>query len=164
MCFYNFGLVSDTHDSSSNVEAALRTFKEYEVDLVIHCGDITSPAIIPYFQGFNAHFVYGNCDEIRGEDHLRALREEIERVGCVCHGFDGSVEWHGKKIFFTHGDRGLELENAIYSGEWDAVCYGHTHVRDYRKNENTVVMNPGKLGDGSYCVVSLDLEPEFFDV
>ncbi len=158
MCFYNMAIVSDTHNNPTTIQQALTVFRDYEVDLVIHCGDITNAGVIEYFRGFPAEFVFGNCDE-GNESELAAA---IECIGGRCHGVSGSVNWHGKRIFFTHGNKKAILEDAIYSGEWDLVCCGHTHIREERTYEGVKIINPGSLQTGSFCIVGGDLTVDFF--
>ena len=159
MCFYNMAVVSDTHDNPSTIQRALPIFRDYDVDLVLHCGDVVSPEIVGYFRGFRTEFVFGNCDEGREAE----LAEAIEAIGGRSHGVSGEIEWHGKRIFFTHGNRARLLEDAVYSGEYDLTCSGHLHTREERTYENTKIINPGSLQYGSFCIVGGDLTVDFFN-
>ena len=33
----------------------------------------------------------------------------------------------------------------VHAGEWDLVCYGHTHVAKQHRQGRTLVLNPGAL-------------------
>lgn len=161
MTISNIGVISDAHNSVSAIQEALQTFDDYEVDRIIYCGDVTDPETIACFRGYKIDFVLGNCDECRRSAIVAAIKE----IGGICHDLFGEIEWGGKKIFFTHGHRNDVLENAIYSGQYDLVCYGHTHVYEERKYENTLIVNPGALQyGGSYCVIGNELEVDRFDV
>ena len=64
------GVVSDTHGDMERTRAAVTMLESLEVGVVLHCGDIGSPEIIPLFERWPTHFVFGNCDYDR-----EALRE-----------------------------------------------------------------------------------------
>ena len=73
------------------------------------------------------------------------LRRAIERAGQTCHGRFGSITADGRHIAFLHGDDSALLESTISSGEYDLVCYGHTHVAEHHAEGSTFVLNPGAL-------------------
>src|SRR5689334_11956954 len=86
-------VVSDTHGHFGSTSAAVRRLAAENVAVVVHCGDIGSPAIIPLFAGWPAHFVFGNVDHNEGE-----LARAIEEAGQNCHARFGSLELAGRKI------------------------------------------------------------------
>ncbi len=47
------------------------------VNAVIHCGDIDDAETVWLFQGFTAHFVFGNCDKDK-----HAIRQAAPRNWC----------------------------------------------------------------------------------
>jgi putative phosphoesterase len=133
-------VVSDTHGHLGYTGAAVRLLAAQEVTVVVHCGDIGSPAIIPLFAGWPAHFVFGNVDHNEGE-----LAQAIEKAGQTCHGRFGSLELAGCKIAFLHSDDQELFDETVASAEWDLVCYGHTHVAEQHRVGRTLVLNPGAL-------------------
>lgn len=162
MGFSNIGVISDTHNSPAALQEALRTFDDYAVDFIIHCGDITDPEFVSHFRGHRVEFVLGNVDE---KSQREELLKAIADIGGVCHGHSAVLEWEGNKIFATHGHDKLLLEEAIYSCQYDLVCCGHTHIYENYKYENTQVLNPGALQSrGSYCVVGDRLDIDKFEV
>ena len=66
------GVISDTHLSDNDMSEKTGMFKRLEtmtnryfknIDVIIHCGDITSPRVIEYLENFApTHAVMGNCD------------------------------------------------------------------------------------------------------
>ena len=134
------GIVSDTHGHVEFTRAAIRMLDSCQAELVIHCGDIGSPDIIPLFAAWPTHFVFGNVDENPGR-----LRQAIEVAGQTCHGRFGSLELAGKRIAFLHGDDGPLLEQTIRGGDYDLVCYGHTHLAEQHRDGPTLILNPGAL-------------------
>ena len=45
-------------------------------------------------------------------------------------------------------------ENAFRTGDWDLVCYGHTHIPDLRKENGSIMLNPGALENGDFCILT----------
>ena len=57
------GIVSDTHDDLTAVEAAVSLFEREGVDAVVHCGDFVAPfSATPFDADFALHAVRGNND------------------------------------------------------------------------------------------------------
>lgn len=134
------GVVSDTHAHLEYTRQAIRVLESMEVELVIHCGDIGSPEIVSLFQQWPTHFVFGNVDY----DHA-TLAQAISAAGLTCHHRFGQLTLAGRKIAFLHSDDQQTFQQAIDSGDWDLICYGHTHVADKRTAGDTILLNPGAL-------------------
>jgi putative phosphoesterase len=134
------GIVSDTHGHVEYARAAVRVLERFDLRQVIHCGDIGSPDVVRLFRGWPTHFVLGNVD-----GDARALRVAIEADGQRLHGRFGSLELAGRRIAFLHGDDSRRLRDTIAGGEYDLVCYGHTHVAEQHQEGKTLVVNPGAL-------------------
>jgi putative phosphoesterase len=134
------GIVSDTHGHVEFTRAAVRMLETYEAQLVIHCGDIGSVEIVAWFQRWPTHFVFGNVDT-----QPQRLRQAMGAAGQTCHERFGTLELDGRKIAFLHGVDGPLLQKTIKSGQYDLVCYGHTHVAEQHRVGNTLVVNPGAL-------------------
>ena len=134
------GVVSDTHGQLHHTRAAVQALDAYDVETVLHCGDIGSADVVPLFAAWPTHFVFGNVDY--EEDRLR---EAIEAAGQTCHGRFGALELSGRQIALIHSDDGQRFRETIGSEEWDLVCYGHTHQAEHHIEGRTVVLNPGAL-------------------
>jgi putative phosphoesterase len=132
------GVLSDTHGRLTETLAAVRIFQEHGVEKIIHCGDVGGITIIQAFQGIETHFVFGNNDS-----DLDSLRVAATEYGHTIHNWFGSLEWEGKKICFMHGHRLNQFTTELYSGHWDLMCYGHTHVPLLQMHGNTLLLNPG---------------------
>src|SRR5690242_8466989 len=116
------GILSDSHGRNATVKAALAELRDRGIRTVLHCGDIEDPDTIPLFQGFDAHFVFGNCDYER--DLLRAA---VAASGATLHEGWGNLELDGVKIAFLHGDDKRLMREVEESGYFDYLFYGHTH-------------------------------------
>jgi putative phosphoesterase len=135
------GVVSDTHGHIAYAREAVRLLESLEVERVLHCGDIGSTEIIGLFAPWPTHFVFGNVDLY----DTTGLRAAIEAAGQYCHERFGRLNWADRKIAFLHSDDNEAFTEAIDSGNWDFLCYGHTHVADTRRIGSTWVVNPGAL-------------------
>lgn len=134
------GVISDTHGHVANTWAAARLLKSLEVEQVLHCGDIGTPAIPKLLTAWPTHFVFGNCDHETEE-----LKEAIAAAGLTCHGRFGELELAGRKIAVIHSDDAKLFRATIAGGHFDLVCYGHTHEAESHHEGSTLVLNPGAL-------------------
>ena len=148
MNFVSLGIVSDSHNNDYAIQAALNVFKRHGVDQVVHCGDVVSPEHVKYFSDFKTTFVVGNNDD------EAELAVEAAKIGAVVLPQPVCLDWHGKKLFLVHGHDGGKdaAETAFRSGDWDLVCYGHTHIADLREIPGTIILNPGALRNGDFCI------------
>ena len=143
------GVVSDTHGRVDTTRLAVKLFSQLEVEAVLHCGDIGTPAVVELFDGLPAHFVFGNVDD------PAVLEPAIRAAGQTCHGRFGGLELAGRRIALLHGDDGRRFREAVKGGEWDMVCYGHTHAAKREVEGKTVVLNPGAICRASTHTVAI---------
>ena len=134
------GVISDTHAHVANTLAAVRMLESLEVEAVLHCGDICSTEIPPLLKAWTTHFVSGNCDH-----DLESLRLAIEGCGQTWHGRFGDFSLAGRRIALLHSDDARLFRRVTTSGEYDLVCYGHTHVAEQHRHGKTLILNPGAL-------------------
>ena len=134
------GIISDTHGHVELTRPAVRMFESLEVDRVLHCGDIGSPEVVELFEQWPTDFVFGNCDTDQ-----KALQAAIEHAGQTSHGQFGEFELEGMRIaLLTATNRG-DSRPPSAAGEYQVVCYGHTHVAAIEQHGDTLVMNPGAI-------------------
>jgi putative phosphoesterase len=147
------GVISDTHGHVELTLPAVRMLESLEVEAVLHCGDIGSMAVVELFAKWPTHFVFGNCDENTG-----AFAAAIERAGQTCHGLFGDLEFDGVKVALLHSHERNRFRDAIDSGHYGLVCYGHTHVAAIDRRGGTVVLNPGAIYRASpHSIAVVDL-------
>jgi putative phosphoesterase len=147
------GVISDTHGHVELTRPAVRMLESLEVDAVLHCGDIGSMAVVELFAAWPTHFVFGNCDENTG-----SFAAAIERAGQTCHGMFGDLEFDGLKVALLHSHERNRFRDAIDSGQYRLVCYGHTHVAAIDRRGETVVLNPGAIYRASpHTIAVVDL-------
>ena len=157
------GVVSDTHGHLLNTLAAVRMLELLEVEAVLHCGDIGTADIPPALARWPTHFVFGNCDHDEEE-----LRRSIKVAGLTCHERFGDITLGGRRIGLIHSDDIRLFRTTIDSGDFDLVCYGHSHRAEFHTKGKTLVLNPGALyraNPHSLAVVELKtLEPTIIPV
>ena len=134
------GIISDTHAHVELTRPAIRMLESLEVDTVLHCGDIGSMAVVELFAQWPTHFVFGNCD-----DATEGFAKAIRRAGQTCHGQFGDLEFEGVRIALLHSDDRRKFRETIDSGDYQLVCYGHTHVAAIDQHGETLVVNPGAI-------------------
>lgn len=116
-------------------------------DVLIHCGDITGHSVWSYLmQHPRFHCVLGNCD------WEPALASQLEpRITLSLEGFTvGACHGWGSRSGVP------ERVAEAFGTEYDLVCYGHTHARDWSTTGGVQLLNPGSLGESrSLALVTL---------
>ena len=141
------GVMSDSHDNVWAVWEAARLFRDRNVEMVVHLGDIVAPFTLRALHEAGVQrlvAVYGNnCGERIGLSRTAAaLGYEIEE-------WPHSLEVDGRRLLLVHGSGPPEktiamVEALATSQRWDAVLYGHTHRVDNRRIGDVLVLNPGE--------------------
>jgi putative phosphoesterase len=134
------GILSDSHGRAATVRQALADLAQRGVSVVLHCGDIDDAATVALFAGWEAHFVFGNCDLDRA-----ALRGAMKAANVALHEPHGNLELEGVNLAFVHGDDKKLLRALEQAGAYDYLFYGHTHVAAEHRTGRTRVINPGAL-------------------
>ncbi len=135
-------IISDTHDQVANLRAAVKYCNAFNVQLLIHCGDLISPFMLDELAAFAGavHLIYGNNV---GDQHLISQACGVRFPGITHHGILGAVEAGGIKIAFNHYP---QLARGIASqGIFDVVCCGHNHCYNVEQIGNTLLINPGDM-------------------
>jgi putative phosphoesterase len=146
-------ILSDTHSRYQTVETALQKIEAFNVELLIHCGDIEDAETVWLFPG-KTHFVFGNCDTERA-----SVRQAVYGIGATLHEPFGQLELDGVKLAFVHGDDHRLLKQLEESADFAYVFHGHTHQRRDERVGATRVINPGALHRAAVKTFAiLDLE------
>lgn len=99
------GLLSDTHDDVAAVRRAVASFNCEDVSLVLHAGDIASPALADAFKGLKAPLI-GVCGN--NDVDWPGLREAFLPYGQIYSGYYDS-KLGPVRIALMHELRGLHL-------------------------------------------------------
>lgn len=135
-------VVSDSHDNIPNIKKFLDWVNKNNIEMIIHCGDLTAPSVIkklldPKFAS-PIHFVHGN---VADRELNQKLSDESDHI--TCHGDQGKIEADGKKIAFNHYPD--EAEALAKTGKYNLVFYGHDHRPWEKTIGKTRLLNPGTL-------------------
>jgi putative phosphoesterase len=149
------GILSDTHDQLERTQTAVATLIQAGAELLIHCGDLTTPPIVHACTGLPACFVFGNCDHDPAQ-----LRAAIERTGGRCLERGGLITVGQHRIAVTHGDSRLEVRRLL-ALEPDYLLTGHSHAPSDGREGRTRRINPGALHRAAvWSVAVLDLQTD----
>lgn len=155
-------IISDTHGDFSAVEKLKRVHETRPFDEVWHLGDFVRDAqFISKMLEIPSVAVKGNCDvNAFGEEEITLIRE-------------------GYRIYLTHGhlygvkSSVMRLFYKALESKYDLVCFGHTHVPFFQKENERVLFNPGSLSrphlgqTSTYGVINLtpsDIVAEIIEV
>jgi putative phosphoesterase len=133
------GILSDSHGRVAILRQALARLDAEGVDAVIHCGDIGGIDSIEELAGRRAWFVWGNTDspQPRWQVHV----EELD-LAWPAGPLRLTLDDHVIGVFHGH-ERGFG--QAVKSGEYDYIFYGHTHEQGDKRVGRTRLINPGAL-------------------
>ena len=133
------GVISDTHlADSADAHDFMRALVEdvlAPVDLILHAGDLVSPALLDAFYDYPFHAVRGNMDTVTsGVPLKKVVHVEGFAIGLI-HGW-GPVA-------------GLEdrILNEFAGTSLDCLVYGHSHRPVCHKYDGILMFNPGSATD-----------------
>jgi uncharacterized protein len=153
------GVVSDSHNNLTKLQAALAIFRQERVGTLIHCGDLTTPETAAALGEFRVLHTLGNGDSAAGEiRRVLAGMNPLNTSGLV---FTGDLD--GIPIAITHGHLPGKVDELLKSGLYRYIFCGHSHRRHDQAIGNTRLINPGALGglrveDRSACILTLETE------
>jgi putative phosphoesterase len=142
-------ILSDIHDNIPKLRAAIDHIRR--CDALLCAGDLCSPFIVDELARFprQIHVVFGNNDADLFRITQKAIAANQQRApedSIRLHGelFEG--ELGGKRIALNHFEQiGKAL---VHSGQYDLVCYGHTHQFSVERDPATGAirgLNPGEI-------------------
>jgi putative phosphoesterase len=133
-------VLSDIHDNIWKLGAALAAIRD--TDVLLCCGDLCSPFVIHQLaRGYprDIHLVFGNNDA----DTFRITRNAASYPHLHLHGELMVKTFGGRRVAMNHFDF-LAAPLAV-SGQFDAVFFGHNHVREIRREGAALAVNPGAI-------------------
>jgi hypothetical protein len=138
------GIISDIHDNAHNCVLALDALQAEKVDQILFLGDYVGAGIAKLLQSspIKVFAIWGNNDGDTTVITKFALAEESNLE--VGFGTYDVVEFGGRKLFLTHFP--LIAKSMARSGDFDAVFYGHNHLKNKERIGDCLVMNPGEIG------------------
>lgn len=156
-------VISDTHNLlRKEVKEKLKN-----CDLILHAGDICSPAVYDELVSLGKPML-----AVRGNnDGKWAVAKGLLDVVDVCLSDVEGVEAEGAhtvlsnlRIFMVHDRRDIPADILEGAGEYDLVVFGHSHKYEMFSVGNTHFLNPGSCGPVRFRlpVTMAIVESEFF--
>lgn len=133
------GIISDSHDHIEKLDKALELIKNEGCEALIHCGDISAPFILEELKKFPGRIfaILGNVGDPHGSSN------KAKDLGIVFDNDSLSFELDKKRIAVVHPPERAKIIQK--SGNYDLVCYGHTHIADLQQIGNSWIINPGEI-------------------
>jgi uncharacterized protein len=140
-------IVSDSHDRSDPLVAAITQAQVAGAQAVIHCGDLIGANTLraSLKLGLPVHAVHGNNigDPMALHNMMRKNQGQF-----TYHGQDAMLELGGRKIFVTHYPHYGQA--MACTGDYDLVCHGHSHTAHIGTQANVKggqswLVNPGSV-------------------
>jgi putative phosphoesterase len=154
------GVISDTHDRLPTLNAALDLFRQFQIETLIHPGDVIAPFAAKALAAFDGalHITYGNNDGERAG--LKSVLPQIQ---------DGplKITLHQRQILVHHF---IDWCDPADIAAADVVITGHTHAMHVERQDQRLLLNPGEACGwvtGKCTVAILDLttlEPQFIEI
>lgn len=152
------GILSDTHNQLERTRNAIEQLKQLEADVLIHCGDITSPEIVEICSQLPTYYVFGNNDV----DEMQ-LEKAITSSQGICCGRSGVITLADRQIAVTHGHKPIEIRQLMATNP-HYLLTGHTHNPIDVLKGTTRHINPGALHRAATLTVALlDLKTDRLD-
>ena len=133
------GLTGDTHNNLKNVAKICDIFNSYDLDFVIHTGDISLPKTLKAFDLLNVPLkgVFGNNDQ--GEK--KELLEVCDDRGFIFQDIL-EIKISEKRFLFAVHDPS-DIEDRFYKSG-NIIVHGHTHRFRDEIYKGTFIFNPGE--------------------
>jgi hypothetical protein len=141
-------ILSDSHDNSALMLAAVEEAADRGVEAVLHCGDVVAPNTLGKLGrvGLPVHVIHGN-----NAGDLYAMARLVHESGGWLHyyGQDADFTLAGRRIFLVHYPHYAKA--MACTGEYDLVCCGHDHRPKIMqvpniKGGSTPLVDPGTVG------------------
>lgn len=136
-------IIADIHENFHNLILALKEIKKKEVNQIIFLGDFINNGIakvlaespVPVFA------IWGNNDGDKTIITKTSLSENSNLT--ISENIYDFLEFDNRKIFITHyPDLAKPMAK---TGIYDAIFYGHNHLKNDDKIRNCLVVNPGEI-------------------
>ncbi|MBL4888843.1 MAG: metallophosphoesterase family protein [Candidatus Lindowbacteria bacterium] len=142
-------VVSDSH---SNINARFGNNVPEKLDLIIHCGDVSTEETLREFEKYGeVKVVCGNVEETK---MLAELPESLE------------FEFEKVRFLVVHHPTDIPdlVKRATLEGRRPhVVLYGHTHMPDIKWGKDLIFINPGPVGSRRFNIPPSFAELSIFD-
>ncbi|MCX7820544.1 MAG: metallophosphoesterase [Brevinematales bacterium] len=138
-------VMSDSHGRKDLIH---KLVEASNVDLIFHLGDFSQDVMDIVYEK-NVYSVKGNMDPLWPKTSDYAKEEIV-------------LEVESLKVWLLHGHRyeaHFSTDRMLAKAReknYQLVCYGHTHKKEFDEREGIYFFNPGALKDGSYGFIKID--------
>lgn len=131
-------ILSDIHDNIWNLEKVLERVKKEKCQAIIFCGDFCAPfsAVMLAEARLPTHAILGNSF-----DEYNTIKATKNFKNFNLFSEMGEVELDEKKIAFCHYPK--LAKGLAFTGEYNAVFYGHDHKASSELINKVLLANPG---------------------
>ena len=136
---FKIALLSDSHDHVENLKKIISFANRNNCTHLFHLGDMVSPSTATRLKNFKGEItvLYGNCDF----DKVN-LNKAVNLSGGNIFQPPHRTEINGRSFILMHEP--VLIERSIKDGDADYIFFGHTHDAYLKKENNTVIINPGE--------------------
>lgn len=136
-------VISDIHDNFHNLFLFFKEIKKHRIEKILFLGDFMNNGIAKVLASCEVPVVsiFGNNDG----DKVAITKTALSKRSNLSVGFDtfDFLEIDSRKIFITHYP--ILAKPMAKSGDFDAVFYGHNHLKNIEIINSCIVVNPGEL-------------------
>lgn len=137
-------IISDIHDNFHNLILVLKKIKKNkDIKKIIFLGNFINNGIAKILAGLNipVRAIWGNNDGDKSAITKTSLNTKSNMT--TADNVYDFLEIENRKIFITHyPDIAKPMAK---SGEFDAVFYGHNHIKNKDRIGDCLVVNPGEV-------------------
>jgi uncharacterized protein len=144
------GILSDTHDQLDATTRAVAALRSAGALALVHCGDITGPAILARCAPLPTWFVFGNHDA----DSVPALTAAAAELELHCLATGGVFELQGKPIAVAHGHLTSEIQR-VSAAQPAYLLTGHDHEPSDLTRNGIRRICPGSLFRSDHLTVAI---------
>lgn len=150
-------VISDTHNANYETEEVLKFIASQNVEMIIHCGDVSTVETMELFKNFCVCLAYGNNDF--DQIGLEMTVRECRPGSSADRWYKGVLD--GKLVAAVHEEHSALFSGLLDSGQFDYIFVGHTHRKSDRMTGKTRVINPGAIGGArrgprGFCILDLE--------
>jgi len=136
-------VISDIHENFHNLILCLEDLNKRGVKKILCLGDLINAGVAKVLaaQDIPTFMIWGNND---GEkvDIMNAAYFDNSSLTVSLNTYD-FLNIEGRNIFISHYDD--LAEPMAQSGKYDAIFYGHNHIKKIETINDALVVNPGEL-------------------
>lgn len=134
-------VISDIHENFDNLIWIFQDIKDKQIDQIICLWDIINNGIakIMVKHGIPIHLIWWNNDGTKVE----ITKTFLSSWNTVSDTIFDIVEYWWRKIFLTHYN--TIARSMAKSGDYDAVFYGHDHIKEISTIWGCLLLNPWEI-------------------